>query len=103
MLKSCRCIYAVLKFGLHRALLTALVVCCSGTLLASATRHDFEQCDKLAVAYLKSCLAENEDNCWQRSKSSYQSCRSKVTRKYADIRRQSAINKTLEIEAAKIK
>ncbi len=103
MLKNYRDTYAVLISGLHRVLLGALVVGCSGTVFASATRHDFDQCDKLAVAYLKSCLAGNEDNCWQRSKTSYQSCRSKVTKKYSDIRRQSSINKVLETEASKTK
>ncbi|GEM_PF-2008999 len=103
MLKNCQCSYTVLTSVIHRVLISALVVGCSGTLFASATGHDFDQCDKLAVAYLKSCLAGNEDNCWQRSKTSYQFCRSKVTKRYSDIKRQSAINKALETEAAKTK
>ena len=45
---------------------------------ASPTSNEFIPCKKLAVTMLKYCLKDNDNNCWTKSKTSYDSCRKDV-------------------------
>ncbi len=48
---------------------------------ASVTINEMERCNKIAVAILSACLADNTvtpSECWVKSESAYKECRTKV-------------------------
>ena len=45
---------------------------------ASPTSNEFISCKKLAVATLEYCLKDDDNNCWTKSKTSYNLCRKDV-------------------------
>ncbi|MFT2090620.1 hypothetical protein [Paraglaciecola sp. 2405UD69-4] len=45
-----------------------------GQVSASPTSNEFVPCKKLAVAKLKYCLNDDNENCWAKSKASYEAC-----------------------------
>ena len=72
---------------------------------ASPTSNEFVPCKKLAVARLNHCLKEDDNNCWSKSKASYNSCRKNVIKRHApDHERIKAEKKRMfEIERKKMK
>jgi len=79
------------------------------TALASATSADFIPCQKVAVKELKYCL-KNEamnsgisgtDNCWLKSKQSYDACVGKVKKGYDVKLQQRKKQKITEVKKLK--
>ncbi|WP_068547741.1 hypothetical protein [Thalassotalea crassostreae] len=46
--------------------------------MASPTENEFIPCKKIAVAMLESCLQHDDGNCWVKSETAHNSCRTKV-------------------------
>ena len=49
---------------------------------ASATANEFIPCKKKAVAVLEYCLADDDKQCWKKSKLSFDKCRKGVIKNH---------------------
>lgn len=79
-------------------LMIALII--HSSLLASPTENEFEPCKKIAVAILKACLSNNENDCWKDSKAKFNACREKVfSRHTAQDEHQEAAQKEAKLKA----
>ncbi|MEO9946559.1 MAG: hypothetical protein ABJH28_13990 [Paraglaciecola sp.] len=53
-----------------------------GAISASPTSNEFIPCKKLAVAKLEYCLNGDNNDCWAKSKGSYESCHKAIIEKH---------------------
>jgi hypothetical protein len=54
----------------------------SVSVYASATANEFIPCKKKAVAILEHCLANDDKQCWNKSKLSFETCHKRVIEKH---------------------